>query len=150
MFRRKLGVKISYLLSVIFDCFLELLLFFFLFLSLLFQMNDFLIELHDLMVEFFFLFIAVCILLLLIELFKKPDLGIQLVNGSILFLYLVFETINLISVQILKFVLELIELFSKNSILFYLVLELLFSNLVPRVTSSVFFFSGFVLNFLQN
>ena len=102
------------------------------------------------MIEFFFLFIAVCILLLLIELFKKPDLGIQLVNGSILFLYLVFETINLISVQILKFVLELIELFSKNSILFYLVLELLFSNLVPRVTSSVFFFSGFLLNFLQN
>ena len=122
MFRRKLGVKISYLLSVIFDCFLEFLLFFFLLLGLLLQMNDFLIELHDLMVEFFFLFIAVCILLLLIEFFKKPDLGIQLVNGSILFLYLVFETINLISVQILKFVLELIELFSKNSILFYLIL----------------------------
>jgi len=62
----QLSFEGSDLFAICFDCFLKLFFFFLLLLRLLLEMDNFFAKLHDFMVEFFLLFVAITVLFLLI------------------------------------------------------------------------------------
>jgi len=77
-------------------------------------------------------------------------LSVKFFDGPVFVLELVFEGIDLLPVEILKFVLELFKLFAENAVLFDFILELLSGNLGAGVVVFVVFFLWLVLNFFEN
>ena len=67
-------------------------------------MNNFFVLLHYFVVQFFFFLVTVSVFFLLIELFEESNLSVELLNDPILLFDLILESINLLSIEVLKFI----------------------------------------------
>jgi hypothetical protein len=104
-----LALQSSHCFSQALHAFLKHLLVLLRLLQLLLEVNDLLILLHDFLGKFLLLAVAVSILLLLLELLKKTNLGSQFLDILLLFFDYVLEIADLVSFQILLLVSHLLD-----------------------------------------
>ena len=102
------------------------------------------------MVQFFLFFIAIPILFLLVQLLEKFDLCIKLVYNSLFLFDLIFKTVYLFTIEVLKFVPKLVNFLPQNAVYLNLILQLFLGQLVSRIRIFWLFLFWTQLHFFQS
>lgn len=83
--------------------------------------------------EFLLFPIAITVFFLPVQFLEEFNLSLEILDDAFLLFDLILEAVDFVSVQVLKLILKLLDLFAEDTVLFYLVLELLLGQLVAGV-----------------